>query len=315
MPRSSAAHCSRTTDPADRRAIVRRRRRRAPAELRPERHRAAAALDRAADRRDPAHRRRPPPDDDATTTTSTSGRRSRPSRRSGSDDVDGDGTRRGDQPGDPDRRQLTGEVRRPTDACRSRSSRPPTGEIPLSSRRAASPAASRSAPTRRACPRRPPAGRTPSRLRRPTRSGRPAGPARTPPPRRRRRATCRPPSPPALVLAGVFVAAHAVAARRRRSPSSRSCSASPAFEYFGKVTEKGYRPAVAPGSGRLRRRAAGGLLGRRSAGSRSSSPSRFMAGALGLHRGPRRRGRVRCRTWRSRRSASSGSGCSARSPR
>ena len=42
-----------------------------------------------------------------------------------------------------------------------------------------------------------------------------------------------------------------------------------AFEYFGKVTEKGYRPAVAAGARRLRRRTAGRLLGGRCSRCRS----------------------------------------------
>ena len=79
-----------------------------------------------------------------------------------------------------------------------------------------------------------------------TRSGRPAGPARTsagqtPPPR----------NLPAAIAAGLILAALFVIATLWRPVVVlvliTIVLAIAAFEYFGKVTEKGYRPAVAPG--------------------------------------------------------------------
>ena len=85
-----------------------------------------------------------------------------------------------------------------------------------------------------------------------------------------------------------------------------------AVEFYDKVTEKGYRPAVVPGIVGVRR-------GTRSppTGSVTRAPARDRVrvhGRVGrFHRRPERRGRARCRTCRSRRSASSGSACSVRS--
>ena len=94
-------------------------------------------------------------------------------------------------------------------------------------------------------PRRPPAG-TSRRRSAQQRSGRPAGPART--------ATGAGQSGrnlPAAVIAGVVLAALFVLVTLWRPAAVLALVtvilAVAAFEYFGKVTEKGYRPAVAPG--------------------------------------------------------------------
>ena len=161
-------------------------------------------------------------------------------------------------------------------------------------------------------PRRPPDPGRRRRARPASAAGRPAGPARTP--ARRRRATCR----------------RRIDRRRRASPA---CSSSPlisrrccvlviivvvlaiaGFEYFGKVTEKGYRPAVAAGPRRVRlpRRSppTGSATRRCRSSSRSpSSPARSGSSA------PAASSRARCRTWPSPRWASCGSACSARTPR
>ena len=147
----------------------------------------------------------------------------------------------------------------------SRPSRPRHRRAPADRRRpVASPAGSRSAPIRPACPGRPPVG-TQSPAVRPPSSAPAARPDR---PARRRVAASATRNMPAAIAAGVVLGRavhrrHAVAAGRRAGAHRRRSSPSPRFEYFGKVTEKGYRPAVAPGSGGLRRRAAGRLLGRR----------------------------------------------------
>ena len=168
------------------------------------------------------------------------------------DDIDEDPSKdpSGGFPRDPSGsaidRDLTGEVRadalseplsRPADRARSRSP----------SRRAASRAGSRSAPTRPASQRRPPPGRSRRGAAAPdrARAARPARRARRPS-RHRRRATCRPRSAPASSSPRSSSSPRCGA----RSASSRSITivlAIAGFEYFGKVTEKGYRPAVAPG--------------------------------------------------------------------
>ena len=84
--------------------------------------------------------------------------------------------------------------------------------------------------------------------------------------------------------------------RSPSSPSSRSCSPSPAFEYFGKVTEKGYRPAVAPG---LAACVAAPLVaywvGER--GPPARRRVRVHRRRRRLHRGRRASSPARCRTW------------------
>ncbi len=95
-------------------------------------------------------------------------------------------------------------------------------------------------------PRRPPATGSRRRGGAQQRSGRPAGPART--------ATGGPSSSrdmPAAIIAGVALAVLFILATLWRPVGVLILIvvvlAIAAFEYFGKVTEKGYRPAVAPG--------------------------------------------------------------------
>ena len=94
-------------------------------------------------------------------------------------------------------------------------------------------------------PRRPPPG-TSRRRSAQQRSGRPAGPART-----AAGAAGSGRNLPAAVIAGVVLAALFVVATLWRPAAVLALVtvilAIAAFEYFGKVTEKGYRPAVAPG--------------------------------------------------------------------
>jgi phosphatidate cytidylyltransferase len=131
---------------------------------------------------------------------------------------------------------------------------PPTGEIPSAGaygsrdRTGDVAVAPRSQPGRitigtdpSGTPRRP---TEPGRRGRPTqRSGRPAGPARTsaPPPRNMSTATIA-----GLVMAVVFVAALMI---KPILVLIIICVvlAAAGWEFFGKITEKGYRPAVAPG--------------------------------------------------------------------
>jgi phosphatidate cytidylyltransferase len=94
--------------------------------------------------------------------------------------------------------------------------------------------------------RRPPPGASPSRRRSAQqRSGRPAGPART---ASGGRAADR--NLPAAIIAGLVLAALFVGAILWRPAAVAglvtAVLAIAAFEYLGKVTEKGYRPAVAP---------------------------------------------------------------------
>lgn len=93
--------------------------------------------------------------------------------------------------------------------------------------------------------RRPSAGPPPRRRGGPARTGRPAGPART-------SATGGAPrNLPAAITAGAVIAALFVAAIMWRPLAVivliTAILGVAGFEYFGKVTEKGYRPAVAPG--------------------------------------------------------------------
>ncbi len=140
-------------------------------------------------------------------------------------------------------RDMTGEVR--ADALSEPLSRPPTGEIPL-----APPPRQPGRITIGTDPsgveRRPPAGRSRRGAASQTRSGRPAGPARTssvqaPPPR----------NLPAAIGVGLILAAIFILATIWRPVAVVALVtivlAIAGFEYFGKVTEKGYRPAVAPG--------------------------------------------------------------------
>ncbi len=95
-------------------------------------------------------------------------------------------------------------------------------------------------------PRRPPPGATPSRRRSAQqRSGRPAGPART-----SAGAGDGGRNLPAAIIAGLVMAALFVGAILWRPAAVAALVtailAIAAFEYLGKVTEKGYRPAVAP---------------------------------------------------------------------
>ena len=200
----------------------------------------------------PRRRRRTTP----ATTRSTCGRRSRRSRRSGATTStrirrkDPSGGFRRDPSGrsaDPSGgfdRDLTGEVR--ADALSEPMSRPPSGEIPIAAPPRREPGRITIGTDPSGVERRPPAGRSRRGAASPTRSGRPAGPARTsgvqPPPRRNLPAAIG----AGLVLGGLFV----IASLWRPVGVVALVTvvlAIAGFEYFGKVTEKGYRPAVAPG--------------------------------------------------------------------
>ncbi len=161
------------------------------------------------------------------------------------DDATGDTT--GETSRDPSgglERDLTGEIR--SDSLSEPLSRPPTGEVPI-------PAEPRREPGRitigtdpSGVPRRPPVGTQSRRKAAQQRSGRPAGPART------TAATATSPrNLPAAIAAGLVMGALFVIASLWRPVGVVALIviilAIAAFEYFGKVTEKGYRPAVAPG--------------------------------------------------------------------
>jgi len=154
------------------------------------------------------------------------------------DDVTDDPT--GENPADAD---LTGEVR--ADALSEPMSRPPTGEIPMEPPRR-EPGRITIGTDPSGVQRRPPQGSRRRGAAAQTRSGRPAGPARTsavqaPPPRNLPAAIGA-----GLVLGGIFV----ILTLWRPVGVIALITivlAIAGFEYFGKVTEKGYRPAVAPG--------------------------------------------------------------------
>jgi phosphatidate cytidylyltransferase len=141
-------------------------------------------------------------------------------------------------------RDLTGEVR--ADALSEPLSRPPTGEIPVEPPRR-EPGRITIGTDPSGVQRRPPQGsRRRGTAAAATRSGRPAGPARTsavqtPPPR----------NLPVAIGAGLVLAAIFVILTLWRPVGVIALIvvvlAIAGFEYFGKVTEKGYRPAVAPG--------------------------------------------------------------------
>jgi phosphatidate cytidylyltransferase len=150
----------------------------------------------------------------------------------------------GSVPRDPSG-DLTGEVR--TDALSEPISRRTSGEVPTTPPPRREPGritigTDPSGIERR----RPPAGGRRRGTAAQTRSGRPAGPART--------SASQPPPPrnlPAAIGAGLILAAVFVAMILWRPAGVTALItvvlAIAAFEYFGKVTEKGYRPAVAPG--------------------------------------------------------------------
>jgi len=154
------------------------------------------------------------------------------------DDITDDPT--GEHAGDAD---LTGEVR--ADALSEPMSRPPTGEVPMEPPRR-EPGRITIGTDPSGVPRRPSQGSRRRGAAAQTRSGRPAGPARTsaaqsPPPR----------NLPAAIGAGLVLGAIFVILTLWRPVGVIALItivlAIAAFEYFGKVTEKGYRPAVAPG--------------------------------------------------------------------
>ncbi len=139
-------------------------------------------------------------------------------------------------------RDTTGEVR--ADPLAEPPGRPGTGELPLTPPRR-EPGRITIGTDPSGVPRRPPVGTASRRRAAQQRSGRPAGPART---------TSAPASTrnmPAAIIAGVVLAALFIAATLWRPVGVLALIvvvlAVAAFEYFGKVTEKGYRPAVAPG--------------------------------------------------------------------
>lgn len=146
-----------------------------------------------------------------------------------------------DPSGGVDRDDLTGEVR--SDSLSEPLGRPGTGEIPVPPRREPGRITIGTDPSGVA--RRPPAG-TPRRRSGQQRSGRPAGPPRT-------SATNAPSARnlPAAIAAAAVLAALFIAATMWRPVGVLALVtvilAVAGFEYFGKVTEKGYRPAVAPG--------------------------------------------------------------------
>ncbi len=141
-------------------------------------------------------------------------------------------------------RDMTGEVR--ADSLSEPISRPPTGEVPMEPPPRREPGRITIGTDPSGVPRRPPQGSRRRGAAAQTRSGRPAGPARTssvqaPPPRNLPAAIGA-----GLVLAGIFV----ILTLWRPVGVIALITivlAIAGFEYFGKVTEKGYRPAVAPG--------------------------------------------------------------------
>jgi phosphatidate cytidylyltransferase len=142
----------------------------------------------------------------------------------------------------------TGEVREvPSDSFAEPPSRERSGEIP------STPPPPRREPGRitigtdpSGVPRRPPATRPGRRGAVQQRSGRPAGPART-----AGGVSASTRDMPAAIIAGVALAVLFILATLWRPVGVLilvvAVLAVAAFEYFGKVTEKGYRPAVAPG--------------------------------------------------------------------
>jgi phosphatidate cytidylyltransferase len=141
-------------------------------------------------------------------------------------------------------RDMTGEV--PADSLSEPLSRPPSGEIPTEPPPRREPGRITIGTDPSGVPRRPPQGSRRRGSSGQTRSGRPAGPARTtagktPPPR----------NLPAAIGAGLVLAALFVILILWRPVGVIALVtvvlAIAGFEYFGKVTEKGYRPAVAPG--------------------------------------------------------------------
>ena len=155
------------------------------------------------------------------------------------DDVGDDPT--GDPSGGSDR-DLTGEVR--SDSLSEPLTRPPISEMPAPPPRR-EPGRITIGTDPSGVQRRPP-GPTPRRRAGQQRTGRPAGPPRT--------SASQPPAPrnvPAAIAAGVILAAVFIAATLWRPAAVVALVvvvlAVAGFEYFGKVTEKGYRPAVAPG--------------------------------------------------------------------
>ncbi len=151
----------------------------------------------------------------------------------------------GEVPRDPSGgigRDATGEVR--SDPISEPMGRPPTGEVPIPPRQPGriqiGTGADPSGGVRR------PSGPPPRRRGGQQRSGRPAGPART--------SSATPASTrnmPAAIAAGAVLAALFIAAALWKPVGVLVLIvvilAVAGFEYFGKVTEKGYRPAVAPG--------------------------------------------------------------------
>ena len=150
---------------------------------------------------------------------------------------------RDDLTDEPTGDDLTGEVR--ADALSEPLSRPPTGEVPMEPPRR-EPGRITIGTDPSGVPRRPPQGSRRRGAAAQARSGRPAGPARTsavqPPPPRNLPAAIG----AGLVLGGIFV----ILTLWRPAGVIALITivlAIAGFEYFGKVTEKGYRPAVAPG--------------------------------------------------------------------
>ncbi len=140
---------------------------------------------------------------------------------------------------DPTGQVLSDDISAPT-------SRPASGELPLAPPPRREPGRITIGTDPSGVPRRPPVGTQSRRRAAEQRSGRPAGPART---------SGSSPSAtrnmPAAVVAGVVLAALFIGATLWRPAAVMvlivAILAIAAFEYFGKVTEKGYRPAVAPG--------------------------------------------------------------------
>jgi len=151
----------------------------------------------------------------------------------------------GEVPRDPSggyERDATGEVR--SDPMSEPMGRPGTGEIPIPPRQPGRITIG-SGPDPSGGNRRP-SGPPPRRRAGQQRSGRPAGPART---SANSPASTR--NLPAAIAAGAVMAALFVAATLWRPVGVLVLVVVllgvAGFEYFGKVTEKGYRPAVAPG--------------------------------------------------------------------
>jgi phosphatidate cytidylyltransferase len=141
-------------------------------------------------------------------------------------------------------RDMTGEVR--ADSLSEPLSRPASGEIPIAAPPRREPGRITIGTDPSGVERRPPAGRTRRGTASQTRAGRPAGPARTSAGQAQAKRNL-----PVAIGAGLILAIVFIVATIWRPVGVVALVtivlAIAGFEYFGKVTEKGYRPAIAPG--------------------------------------------------------------------